>query len=63
MCLFCVLILLNCHLFICVLNLTFHISWQVFFFTELFQDKLVVLIKGMFKGKNAHSNLKRSLYS
>jgi len=29
MCLFCVLILPNYSLFVCVLNLTFHISGQV----------------------------------
>jgi len=29
MCLFCVLILPNYPLFVCVLNLTIHIPWQV----------------------------------
>jgi len=41
MCLFCVLILLNCHMFLCVLNLTFHIPRQV----------SSILIRGMFRKK------------
>jgi len=53
MCLFCVLILPNCPLFVCVLNLIF-----------IFQGKLVVLIRGMFRKEiiNVSSNLKRGLH-
>jgi len=47
--LFCVLILPNCPLFVCVFNLTFHISRQV---SSMFRKKII----------NASSNLKRGLH-
>jgi len=58
MCLFCVLILPNYPLFVCVLNLTFHISRQIS------SINLVVLIRDMFREKiiNASSNLKTGLH-
>ena len=58
----CVNIIKLSFVYMCI-KFDFSYFMTSFFFTELFQDKLVVLIKGMFKGKNAHSNLKRSLYS
>ncbi len=48
MCLVYVLILRNCTLFVCVLNLTFQISRQV---SSMFRKKII----------NAYSNLKRGL--
>jgi len=53
MCLFCVLILPNCPLFVCVLNLTFHISRQVSSINyDMFRKKII----------DASSNLNRSLH-
>jgi len=53
MCVYYVLILSNCNLFVCVLNLTFHISRQI-----------VVLIMGVFRKKNINASniLKRGLH-